>query len=189
MGQECGVECSELTEQCGGDQSCGSAPVETAAEKRRAMLSSPEKAAEKRRLVVESSPPVELHSPCEFTLHAHEANTVLEVLEIRAEQIGLPKTAAAFLKMEFAEAIVAPYKTLEEMLGVPWGRGQVIISVHGEHVAKTKVDKANKINIHNAMRLVWCGDNFQDVKLVLAIYPEKANLKHVANSKCTASLC
>ena len=36
-------------------------------------------------------------------LHAYEANTVLEVLEIRAEQIGLPKTAAAFLEMEFPD--------------------------------------------------------------------------------------
>ena len=181
MGAECGLEC----EPCEKEESTGQMRLTSLP------MNAEEKAAEKRRLVVQASPPVELHftSPCEFTLHAHEANTVLEVLEIRAEQIGLPKTAAAFLKMEFAEAIVAPYKTLEEMLGVPWGRGQVIISVHGEHVAKTKVDKANKINIHNAMRLVWCGDNFQDVKLVLAIYPEKANLKHVANSKCTASLC
>ena len=68
-------------------------------------MNAEEKAAEKRRLVVQASPPVELlfTSPVEFTLHAHEANTVLEVLEIRAEQIGLPKTAAAFLKMEVTD--------------------------------------------------------------------------------------
>ena len=47
---------------------------------------------------MEASEPVRLLSTSpEFELSAHEANTVLEVLEIRAEQIGLPKAAAVLL--------------------------------------------------------------------------------------------
>merc|ERR1712166_1449279 len=92
MGAECGVECECEKEESTGQMYLTSLPMNTE-----------EKAAEERRLVVQASTPVELHftSPCEFTLHAYEANTVLEVLETRAEQIGLPKTAAAFLAMEF----------------------------------------------------------------------------------------
>ena len=84
---------------------CGISEQEKAQQERQA-------AAEQRRLVVEASEPVRLlaTSP-EFELSVHEANTVLEVLEIRAKQIGLPKEAAASLKLEFSDAIIAHEKT------------------------------------------------------------------------------
>ena len=72
-------------------------------------------AAQQRRLVVEASEPVRLLSTSpEFELPAHEANTVLEVLEIRAVQMGLPKATAASLKLEFSGAIISHEKTLKE---------------------------------------------------------------------------
>ena len=186
MGAECGVEC----EPCEKEESTAQMHLPPTD----AMMSAEEKAAEERRLVVQASPPVELHftSPCEFTLHAHEANTVLEVLEIRAEQIGLPKTAAALLKMEFAEAIMEdPHKTLEEVLDESGLRGQAKVSVHGEDEAGAKVDKANKIDIHEALRLGCCStdaDNFHDLRLVLTIHPERVNLRDGVSICCTAFL-
>ena len=156
MGAECGVECECEKEESTGQMYLTSLPMNTE-----------EKAAEERRLVVQASTPVELHftSPCEFTLHAYEANTVLEVLETRAEQIGLPKTAAAFLEMKFPtmldvfcptleaptlmcsalEAIMEnPHKTLEEVLDESglrsYIRSQAKISVHGEDEAGAKLD-------------------------------------------------
>ena len=90
-------------------------------------------AAEQRRLVVEASEPVRLLSTSpEFELPAHEANTVLEVLEIRAEQMGLPKAAAASLEMEFSGAFISHEKTLKEA-GLC---DQAEISVQGEAKAK-----------------------------------------------------
>ena len=66
-------------------------------------------------LAVEASEPVRLLSTSpEFELPVHEANTVLQVLEIRAVQIGLPKAAAALLKLEFAGAIISHETTLKE---------------------------------------------------------------------------
>ena len=173
MGAECGLEC----EPCEKEESTGQMRLTSLP------MNAEEKAAEKRRLVVQASPPVELHftSPCEFTLHAYEANTVLEVLEIRAEQIGLPKTAAAFLEMEFAEAIMEdPNKTLEEVLDESGLRGQAKVSVHGEDEASGKVHRANKIDIHEAVRLGCCStnvDHFHDLRLVLTIHPERINLR------------
>merc|ERR1712160_9429 len=86
-------------------------------------------AAEQRRLVVEASEPVRLLSTSpEFELPVHEANTVLEVLEIRAVQMGLPKAAAVMLKLEFSGAVISHRKTLKEA-GLC---DQAIISVQGE---------------------------------------------------------
>ena len=85
---------------------CGISQQEKAEQERHA-------AAEQRRLVVEASEPVRLLSTSpEFELVAYEANTVLEVLEIRAVQMGLPKAAAVSLKLEFSGAIIAHHKTL-----------------------------------------------------------------------------
>ena len=86
---------------------CTSAEQEKAEEKRLA--------AEQRRLVIEASEPVRLLSASpEFELSAYEANTVLEVLGIRAVQMGLPKEAAVWLKLEFSGAIISHHKTLKE---------------------------------------------------------------------------
>merc|ERR1712166_395926 len=96
--------------------------------------------AEQRRLVVEASEPVRLlsNSP-EFELPAHEANTVLEVLEIRAVQMGLPKAAAVLLKLEFSGAIISHHKTMKEA-GLC---DQAEISVQGEDEAKQ--EQADKV--------------------------------------------
>ena len=126
-------------------------------------------AAEQRRLVVEASEPVRLLSSSpEFELPAHEANTVLEVLEIRAEQIGLPKAAAASLKLEFSGAIISHEKTLKEA-GLC---GQAEINVQGEEKAKLK-EQANKVDIHSAAR----DGKADDVKLVLDFRPDRVHAK------------
>merc|ERR1712086_105064 len=127
-------------------------------------------AAEQRRLVVEASEPVRLLSTSpEFELVAHEANTVLEVLEIRAEQMGLPKAAAVLLKLEFAGAIILHHKTLKEA-GLC---DQAIISVQGEEKAKVKKEQADKVNIHRA-----AGEGeAAEVQLVLDFYPDRVNAK------------
>ena len=127
-------------------------------------------AAQQRRLVVEASEPVRLLSTSpEFELLAHEANTVLEVLEIRAVQIGLPKAAAALLKLEFSGAIISHEKTLQEA-GLC---DQAEINVQGEDEAKAKKEQADKVDIHNA---VYEG-KADEVQLVLAIYPDRVNAK------------
>jgi len=88
-----------------------------------------------RNPCVEDSEPCRLHSTSpEFELPTYEANTVLEVLEIRAEQMGLPKAAAASLEMEFSGAFISHEKTLKEA-GLC---DQAEISVHGEAKAKAK---------------------------------------------------
>merc|ERR1712086_602820 len=115
-------------------------------------------AAEQRRLVVEASEPVRLLSTSpEFELVAHEANTVLEVLEIRAEQMGLPKAAAVLLKLEFSGATISHHTTLKEA-GLC---DQAEIRVQGEDEAKKEQadkdeaklkEQADKVNIHDAVR-------------------------------------
>merc|ERR1712166_616349 len=123
-------------------------------------------AAEQRRLAVKASEPVWLLSTSpEFELPAHEANTVLEVLEIRAVQIGLPKAAAALLKLEFSVAIISHEKTLKEA-GLC---DQAKINVQGEDKAKAKVklnEQADKVDIHDAAK----AGKADDVQLVLDIY-------------------
>merc|ERR1712195_184263 len=95
-------------------------------------------ATEQRRLVVEASEPVRLLSTSpEFELAAYEANTVLEVLEIGAAQMGLPKAAAVWLKLEFSGAIISHHKTPKEA-GLC---DQAEISVQGEDEAKAKLNE------------------------------------------------
>merc|ERR1711957_112425 len=113
---------------------CASSEQEKAEQERQA-------AAEQRRLIVEASEPVRLLSTSpEFELPAHEANTVLEVLEIRAEQMGLPKAAAVWLKLEFSGAIISHHKTLKEA-GLC---DQAKISLQGEDEAKVKAKAKRK---------------------------------------------
>ena len=93
----------------------------------------------------------------------------MEVLEIRAEQIGLPKAAAVShavsLKLEFSDAIISHHKTLKEA-GLC---DQAEISVQGE--AKAKKELADKVNIHEAAQK----GNSDEVKLVLDFYPDRVN--------------
>ena len=102
---------STLSIAMGVCASCGISEQEKAQQE-------PQAAAEQRRLVIEASEPVRLLSASpEFELAVHEANTVLEVLQIRAVQnlqMGLPKAAAASLKLEFSGAIISRDKTLGE---------------------------------------------------------------------------
>ena len=130
-------------------------------------------AAEQRRLVIEASEPVRLLSASpEFELAVHEANTVLEVLEIRAVQMGLPKAAAVWLKLEFSGAIISHHKTLKEA-GLC---DQAKISVQGEDEAKAKAkrkEQADKVDIHKAAK----EGKADEVKLVLDIYPDRVNAK------------
>merc|ERR1711865_1267677 len=127
-------------------------------------------AAEQRRLVVEASEPVRLLSTSpEFELPVHEANTVLEVLEIRAEQMGLPKAAAVWLKLEFSDAIILHHKTLEEA-GMC---DQTEINVQGEDKAKLK-KQADRVNIYDAAK----EGKAAEVQLVLDIYPDRVNAKY-----------
>ena len=92
---------STLSIAMGVCASCGISEQEKAQQERQA-------AAEQRRLVIEASEPVQLLSASpEFELAVHEANTVLEVLQIRAVQMGLPKAAAVWLKLEFSGAIIS----------------------------------------------------------------------------------
>merc|ERR1712086_426992 len=142
--------------------SCGISKQEKAQQERQA-------AAEQRCLVVQASEPVRLLSTSpEFELVAYEANTVLEVLEIRAVQIGLPKAAAALLKLEFSGAIISHEKTLKEA-GLC---DQAEISVQGE--AKAKKELADKVNIHEAAQK----GNSDEVKLVLDFYPDRVNAEN-----------
>merc|ERR1712166_556182 len=106
---------STLLTAMGVCASCGISQQEKAQQERHAAAEQKRLAAEQRRLIVEASEPVRLLSTSpEFELAAHEANTVLEVLEIRAVQMGLPKAAAAWLKLEFSGAIISHEKTLKE---------------------------------------------------------------------------
>jgi hypothetical protein len=142
--------------------SCGISEQEKAQQERQA-------AAQQRRLIVEASEPVRLLSSSpEFELSTYEADTVLEVLEIRAVQIGLPKAAAAWLKLEFSGAIISHEKTLKEA-GLC---DQAEINVQGEEKAKLK-EQANKVDIHSAARQ----GNAAEVKSMLAFYPDRVNLK------------
>ena len=130
----------------------------------------PQAAAEQRRLVIEASEPVRLLSASpEFELAVHEANTVLEVLQIRAVQnlqMGLPKAAAASLKLEFSGAIISRDKTLGEA-GLC---DQAKISVQGENEAKATTEQADKVNIHNG-NAAYEG-KADEVRLMLDFYPD-----------------
>merc|ERR1711935_952604 len=130
-----------------GEQEKAEQERRAATEQKRLAAQQRRLAAEQRRLVVEASEPVRLLSTSpEFELPAHEANTVLEVLEIRAKQIGLPKAAAALLKLEFSGAIISHHKTLKEA-GLC---DQAEISV--QDAEKAELRKADKVNIHAAVR-------------------------------------
>ena len=130
-------------------------------------------AAAQRRLVVEASESVRLLSTSpEFELLAYEAQTVLEVLEIRAEQIGLPKAAAALLKLEFSGAIISHEKTLQEA-GLC---DKAIISVPGEDEAKAKKEQADKLLCHTqGINYSILRGRADEVQLVLAVYPDRVN--------------
>merc|ERR1712166_71669 len=124
---------------------CGISQQEKAQQERHAAAEQKRLAAEQRRLVIEASEPVRLLSTSpEFELAAYEASTVLEVLEIRAAQMGLPKAAAVWLKLEFSDAIISHHKKLKEA-GLC---DQAIISVQGEDEAKK--EQADKVNIHSS---------------------------------------
>ena len=144
---------------------------EKAQQERQAAAEQKRLAAEQRRLVVEASEPVRLLSTSpEFELAVHEANTVLEVLEIRAVQMGLPKAAAVLLKLEFSGAIISHHKTLKEA-GLC---DQAEISVQGEDEAKAKLKgQADKVDIHDAAK----EGKADDVQLVLDVYPDRVNAK------------
>merc|ERR1712166_1180848 len=127
-------------------------------------------AAEQRRLVVEASEPVRLLSTSpEFELAAYEANTVLEVLEIRAVQMGLPKAAAMMLKLEFSDAIISHHKTPKEA-GLC---DQAEISVQGEDEAKAKKEQAANVDI----QIVAKQGRAAEVQLVADFYPDRVNAK------------
>merc|ERR1712166_1028427 len=144
--------------------SCGISEQEKAQQERQA-------AAEQRRLVVEASDPVRLLSTSPaFEVAAYEANTVLEVLEIRAVQMGLPKAAAVLLKLEFSDAIISHHKTLKEA-GLC---DQAEISVQGEDEAKAKKEQADKVDIHDAAK----EGKADEVKLVLDFHPDRVNAKN-----------
>ena len=144
---------------------------EKAEQERHAAAEQRRLAAEQRRLVVEASEPVRLLSTSpEFELAVHEANTVLEVLEIRAVQMGLPKAAAVWLKLEFSDAIISHHKTPKEA-GLC---DQAEISVQGEDEAKAKKEQADKVNIHDAAK----EGKAAEVQLVLDFYPDRVNAKN-----------
>ena len=142
---------------------------EKAGQERQAAAEQKLVAADQRRQIVQASEPVRLISTSPaFELSAYEAQTVLEVLEIRAKQIGLPKAAAALLKLEFSGAIISHHKTQKEA-GLC---DQAQISVQGEDEAKAKLQKqADQIDIHDAAQ----HGNADDVKFVLDIYPDRVH--------------
>merc|ERR1711935_534130 len=157
----CGISEEEKAEQ----------ERQAAAEQKRLAAEQKRLAAEQRRLVIEASEPVRLLSTSpEFELAAHEANTVLEVLEIRAEQMGLPKAAAVLLKLEFSGAIIAHHNALKEA-GLC---DQAEISVQGEDEAKAKLkEQADKVDIHDAAKK----GKTDDIQLVVDFYPDRVNAK------------
>ena len=142
-------------------------------------------AAEQRSLVVEASEPVRLVSTSPaFELSAFEVQTVLEVLQIRAEQIGLSKPAAvhfaAWLKLEFAGVIISHENTVK-------GSGfcdQAEIRVHGEDEANAKWEMLRSLDYPNGLH---DADGLHDavkegkadaVELALACYPERVNRRN-----------
>merc|ERR1712086_1235413 len=151
----------------------GMSEQEKAQQERHAAAEQKRLAAEQRCLVVEASEPVRLLSTSpEFEVLVYEANTVLEVLEIRAEQMGLPKAAAVLLKLEFSGAIISHHKTLKEA-GLC---DQAEISVQGEDEAKAKLkEQADKVNIHDAAK----DGKVAEVQLVLDIYPDRVNAETI----------
>ena len=180
MGNSCGCREREVTQ----------ATVDTVrTHASRAVGTAAQKSRDQRCLVVRASAPVELRSPCGrdsssiTTLHVYQANTVREVLENRAQQIGLPKTAAAWLTMQFDEAIVPHEKTLQEV-GL---RGQAEIKILGEDIAQVKVAEADKLDLHDSVRTASCDDKVDQVRLVLALYPEKVNAKDVVRAPVAGS--
>ena len=72
-----------------------------------------------------------------LTSTAYEANTVREVLEIRAKQMRLPNAAAAWLKLDFSGAIISHHKRLKEA----YLCDQAEISVQGEDEVNSKAKK------------------------------------------------
>ena len=162
---------STLSNVMGVCASCGISEQEKAQQERHAAAEQKGLAAEQRRLVVEASEPVRLLSTSPvFEVLAYEANTVLEVLEIRAEQMGLPKAAAALLKLEFSGAVISHHKTVKEA-GLC---DQAEISVQGEDEAKAKLKKqADKVDIHDAATK----GKAAEVQLVLDVYPDRVIAK------------
>ena len=111
-----------------------------------------------------AAPPLELQ--------VRELQTVLEVLQMVAEKIGLPKAAAAWLQMRFgagAEAIAPHHNTLTES-GL---QDQGEFSLNGLDQAETKVDEASKLDIHNAV----VRGKLSEVRFVCTLTPARANEK------------
>ena len=150
-------------------------------------------AAEQRSLVVEASEPVRLVSTSPaFELSAFEAQTVLEVLQIRAEQIGMSKPAAvhfaAWLKLEFAGVIISHENTVK-------GSGfcdQAEIRVHGEDEANAKWEMLRSLDYPNGLH---DADGLHDavkegkadeVKLALTFYPERVNMRNEVSAPCSS---
>ena len=185
---ELGCPCGEATDE------------EQAAEKMQATAEQHNtvrlKAAEDRRLIIEASNPVELHchstSPSftpGFTLQAYQAQTVLEVLAMRAEQLRLPPGAGVWLQMKVSQELAASDSALKSKRSwrdIPHSKtlllaglsGHAEISILGEDEAKAKVLRANNVTIAEAAREGKVGE----VRLVLAIYPEKAHAKDTVRS-------
>jgi len=186
---ELGCPCGEVTEeeQAAADEE----NMQAAAEQHNKIRL---KAAQERRLIIQASNPVELHCHSKapsftpgFTLQAYQAQTVLEALAMRAEQLGLPSGAAVWLQMTVSQELAAsagthpahkskkswrdiPHSTTLLMAGLS---GHAEISILGEDEAKAKVLRANHVAIAEAAREGKVGE----VRLVLAIYPEKAHAK------------
>merc|ERR1712166_803464 len=124
--------------------------------------------AKMRQTVVKDSPSIVLHcTSLHFTrLQAHEAQTVLELLEMVAEKMGLPKRAATWMKLIVNGAIISPLEfagTLREA-GVS---DQTQFSVQGEYEARAKV--AEQMDIHTAAER---GDA-NGIQFLLTVYPDK----------------
>ena len=159
---------STLSIAMGVCASCGISEQEKAEQERQAAAEQKLQAIEQRRLVIEASEPTQLLSTSPaFELAVHEANTVLEVLEIRAQQMGLPKAAAAWLKLEFSGSMISHDKTLKEA-GLC---DQAKISVQGEDEAKAKKEQAGKVNILDAAER----GEADEVKLVADFYPDRVD--------------
>ena len=100
-------------------------------------------------------------SPCELKLLVRELQTVLEVLQMVAQARGLPTSAAALLKMEFAEAVMAHDHTMKQA-GIC---DQAQFIVLGEDAVKAH---AQDVDIMEAAKQ----GNIGEVQLVVALAPK-----------------
>ena len=170
---------------------CGGVEEQQGDGKRRAddYISRKRQSKTQRRLIVEASKPVELncrtaHPP--FMIQAYEAQTVFEVLELRAVEIGLPKTAALWLQIQVSAQIAAE---VGQEVGLSFKRSwrdlphdktlleaglceRADISLFGEEKATAAVVRANKVVRKGFSEAVMEG-KVSEVKLVITIYPDR----------------